>query len=195
MLQALLEERFKLKLHRDVREIPVYVMTVSSSGLKVQQIEEGSCDANDGTPRPTYMTPDAFYEVLQPGQKPHCSMIAYTRKGPNDPNETIWAKGVGMTQFASVISRGLDRPVIDKTGIAGMFNFRVQFGIDQATTGYASPPFAGVAPSPNIPDAASAPAGPSIFTAMPEQLGLKLEPARGPGEFIVIDHVEKPSEN
>jgi uncharacterized protein (TIGR03435 family) len=82
----------------------------------------------------------------------------------------------------------LDRPVIDKTGIAGKFNFRVEFAPDEATPFFRS---AGVDPAP----APSEPAGPSIFTALQQQLGLKLEPTRGPVEFLVIDHVERPSEN
>jgi uncharacterized protein (TIGR03435 family) len=76
MLQALLEERFKLKLHRDVREIPVYVMTVSSSGLKGSRSGRKLRRKRWNT-GPMYMTPDAA-KVLQPGQR--CSMIAYNGK-------------------------------------------------------------------------------------------------------------------
>ena len=102
---------------------------------------------------------------------------------------------MGLTQFATVIGRGLDRPVVDKTGISGIFNLRLKFAKDQATAGFLPPSIPGIEPRPAPPEVASEPAGPSIFTAIQEQLGLKLDPARGPGEFIVIDHVEKPSEN
>jgi uncharacterized protein (TIGR03435 family) len=82
----------------------------------------------------------------------------------------------------------LDRPVIDKTGITGKFNFRIEFAPDEATPFFRT---AGGDPSA-VP---AEPAGPSIFTALREQLGLKLERATGPVEFLIIGHVERPSEN
>jgi len=73
-----------------------------------------------------------------------------------------------------------ERPIINKTAIPGMFDFHLEFVSDETATGFA------------LPDDAS---GPSMFTAIQEQLGLKLEPTRGPAEFLVIDHVEKPDAN
>lgn len=75
----------------------------------------------------------------------------------------------------------MDRLVVDKTGVTGKFDFHLEFAADQAT--------------PGLVAEAGDPGGPSIFTAVQEQLGLKLEPTKGPGEFLVIEHVEKPSEN
>jgi uncharacterized protein (TIGR03435 family) len=75
----------------------------------------------------------------------------------------------------------MDRPVINRTGIAGLFDIHLEF-----------------APGAVNPDDATATsdlAGPSIFSAIQQQLGLKLEAARGPGEFVVIDHIERPSGN
>jgi uncharacterized protein (TIGR03435 family) len=77
----------------------------------------------------------------------------------------------------------LDRPVINKTGVSGMFHFHVDFAPDGTI-----PKFA-----PALPDDLTG--GASIFTAFQEQLGLKLEPTKGPGEFLVIESVERPSEN
>jgi uncharacterized protein (TIGR03435 family) len=82
----------------------------------------------------------------------------------------------------------LDRPAIDKTGIAGKFNFHLEFAPDEAAPNLRS---AGVDPAAAPLDTA----GPSVFTALQQQLGLKLERATGPIEFLIIDHVEKPSEN
>jgi len=200
MLQALLEDRFKLKLHRETRDVPVYAMTVLKSGLKVQPLEEGSCEHLDpnaplGGRRPMFMTPDKFEEVLQPGQKPGCDLVGITSRGPGDPNQTVYGKAMGLAMFASTLSRGLDRIVIDRTGISGIFNFRLQFARDQTTSKFLPPPIPGLAPPPNLPDAASEPAGPSIFTAIQDQLGLKLDPGIGPADFIVIERVERPSEN
>lgn len=89
-----------------------------------------------------------------------------------------------LAQFAQVLDSSLDRPIVDKTGLSGTFDLHLEFGIDQATPAFQS--FA----SSDEPSG-----GASIFTAIQEQLGLKLEAARGPGDFIVIDSIEHPSEN
>jgi uncharacterized protein (TIGR03435 family) len=86
----------------------------------------------------------------------------------------------------------LDRPLIDKTGITGTFDFHLTFAPDETTAGVASPfapdgAFSGVPPDPA--------GGPSIFTAFQEQLGLKLEAGKGPSEVLVIDYIERPSGN
>ena len=75
----------------------------------------------------------------------------------------------------------MDRPVINRTGIAGRFEFHLEFGVDLATPGWGPPP-----------DDAT---GPSILTAIQSQVGLKLVPAKGTGTFFVIDSVDRPSEN
>jgi uncharacterized protein (TIGR03435 family) len=92
-----------------------------------------------------------------------------------------------MAELIRVLSSMLDRPIVDKTGVTDSFDIHVQFNLDQA--------LAGLATDANHPPFAAEPAGPSIFTALQEQLGLKLEVAKGPVEVIVIDHVEKPSVN
>lgn len=98
------------------------------------------------------------------------------------------AEGSTLSDFSKLLNLILDRPVIDKTGIAGRFDIYLEFSSDQVTPG-----LLGLAP--DAPATASDPTGPTIFTAIQEQLGLKLEPAKGPVEFLVIDHVERPSEN
>lgn len=162
MLQMLLEDRFHLKVHRETRELPVYVLTVSKGGTKLQPTKEGSCvpvdlnHANDRVPN-------------------FCGRM--TGK-PNGLHITDDAYGMTMGEIAGkFLSNRLDRPVIDKTGLAGLFDAHIEFARDMA-----------------VADAASDD-GPSIFTAVQEQLGLKLSPDRGPVEVLVIDHVEKPSEN
>jgi uncharacterized protein (TIGR03435 family) len=80
---------------------------------------------------------------------------------------------------------GLDRPLVDKTGIPGKFDFHLNFALEDPSRIL-------------IPDKAAAPldgaVGPSIFTAI-EDLGLKLEATKGPGTFLVIDSIERPTEN
>jgi uncharacterized protein (TIGR03435 family) len=87
------------------------------------------------------------------------------------------AEGLTIDEFCKIALTGLDRPVVDKTEFAGRFNFPLEY-----LPG-------GPAPSDDPS------AGPSIFSALQEQFGLKLEPAKGPGEIHVTDHVERPSEN
>jgi uncharacterized protein (TIGR03435 family) len=186
MLQAILEDRFKLTLHLETREVPTYDLTVLKTGLKAEPLE-GGCDPLDLArgPRPGRLSPDGFTEFLQPDQNLTCGMLANTTRGASDPNLTVFAQAMGLKELAGVLRGYVNRPIIDKTGIAGLFNFRVQFFRDQAV---------GIL-APADPQTATDPAAPSIYTAIQEQLGLKLEPSRGPGQFLVVDHLERPSEN
>jgi uncharacterized protein (TIGR03435 family) len=165
MLQALLEERFRLKLRRDTRQVPVYTLSVVKGGPKLQRAKDGDC------------APFDFAPPLEPGQKP-CGIPMTSTKGPNLTTEIEGS----VADLSKLLGATLDRPVIDKTGITGAFDFRLEFAIDESTPGVRP------TPSDNTP-------APSIFTAIQEQLGLKLESAKGPGEFLVVDHVERPSEN
>lgn len=181
MLQALLEDRFKLKIRRETREVPVYNLTVAKNGPKLQPSPEGSCtafEAFDFTKPPT-------------GQGPIC---AGRMLGPLKPILTWRVRGGSLDDLARSLGADLDRIVINKTGIPGKFDFRLEFSPDETTVGLNSlrtPD--GPLVSPSSP---SDPAGgPSIFTAIQEQLGLKLESAKGPREFLVVDRAEKPSEN
>ena len=97
----------------------------------------------------------------------------------------ITTQAVSMEHFAGNLGKLLGRTVVDKTGLQGNFAFTLEWTPD------ASQPMGVLGPSPAVPDDS----GPSIFTALQEQLGLKLEPQKGPVEILVIDHVEKPSEN
>ena len=171
MLQALLEDRFKLKIHPETREVPVYVLTIAKGGPKLQPFREGSCTPVDFT---KLSSPPA------PRQKPGCnSMIG--AKGPNMAQ--IYLQGATLDEFSKALGLVLGRPVINKTGISGLFELHPIYAVDQSIAGL--PPTA-------IP---TEPEGPSIFTAVQEQLGLKLDSARGPGERLIIDSVARPSEN
>jgi uncharacterized protein (TIGR03435 family) len=169
MLQSLLEDRFKLKIRSETREVPVYALTVAKSGPKLQPFKEGSCTPVDRTQFVPFHppTPD---QVLA-----NCHATGRN----SGPNLRVEAQGMSIADFAKIFldSHTVDRPVIDKTGITGLFDFHLEYAPDRG------------APSD---DPAT---GPSIFTALQEQLGLKLEPSKGPQEFLVIDSVERPSEN
>jgi uncharacterized protein (TIGR03435 family) len=173
MLQSLLEDRFQLKIHRETREVPVYSLTVAQGGYKLKPFTEGSC-----TPMPLKVP----MQAPPPGQE-YCKVRVSARKPAVD------AQGSTLAEFSQLLTLLLDRPVIDQTGITGKFDIHLEFAIDKAT-----PRFLRGGDLARFAETASDPALPAIFTAI-QQLGLKLEPAKGPREFLVIDHMERPSGN
>jgi uncharacterized protein (TIGR03435 family) len=99
----------------------------------------------------------------------------------NSNNGKLTAQGISMAALAVFLSGEMERPVLDATGISGVFDFKLEWSRQQD----------GAAKAPDANEIA----GPSIFTALQEQLGLKLESTKGPVEIIVVDHAEKPTEN
>jgi bla regulator protein BlaR1 len=182
MLRALLEDRFKLKLHRETKEIPVYELTVAKSGFKLKPLKEGSCTPfTPLTPAPPGLT----QEEARAAAAQRCNgQRGFSGNGVEYHAATLDQMAATLTHLI-----GVDRPVINRTGIAGIFDYHLVFTPDETTPRGA---FEGDSPAQPRPDGA---AGPSIFTAIQEQLGLKLEPAKGAGEFLVIDSVVRPSEN
>jgi uncharacterized protein (TIGR03435 family) len=185
MLQTLLEDRFELKLHRETRQVPAYALTVVKSGLKLKPLEKPDC---------TLVELAKLLAPPAPGQQPP-NFCGAARLGRNGGILTLNIHAMSLKEFSRYISRGplgpqLDRPVIDRTGIDGVFDFHLEFAPDQNTPGF-------LLQLRRPPGAASAndTAGPSIFTAIQEQLGLKLEPTQGPGDFLIIDRIAKPSAN
>jgi uncharacterized protein (TIGR03435 family) len=177
MLQALLEDRFKLKTHRETREVSVYTLTLAKGGLKLRRSEEGSCTPRDFD----VLTPPSV-----PGQKPFCGNGGFAKKG----NLVVAdIPSISIDEFSKRLTFRLDRPVIDKTGVTGLFDIHLEFAADMSTPGLAA---GGIGPAT---DTSEPSAGQSIFTAIQKQLGLKLEAAKGPREFLIIDRAEKPSEN
>jgi len=177
MLQRILEDRFKLKVHRETREVPVYELTVAKGGLKIKHTEPGSCVDEDLTNvgRPP-----------EPGEKPLCVIGMRI----NGNNVTVWSRGMTLNQICHYLDGiGIDRPVIDKTDVADTqkFDIQLEFSVDETTPGLhpRSVGDAGYQGDPLFP---------SLFTAV-QQVGLKLVPARGPAQFVVVDGVERPSGN
>ena len=181
MMQSLLEDRFQLRVHRETREGPVYELTVAKGGSKIQPAKQGPCLESDFADAPLpFLAPPPGRENMT------CRLFWNTRKGPNAIKS---GRSATMEEFTANLTGTMDRLVVDKTGLTEPFDFRLTFATDENTPGPVGAPSAdGV---PVAPD----PAGPSIFTALQEQLGLKLEPARGAREYLVIDSVSRPSAN
>ncbi len=183
MLQALLEERFQLKTHRETREMPVYALTVGKAGIKMQPLAEGACVPIDLAHPPP---------LPKPGDPPPnvCGLMMIRTTG--EGNVVIELRGSTMTQLAQRLSQFVDRTVVDKTGITGRFNFHVEFTPDPNMPNQAPPGGRGADaanPAPPID------AGPNLFVAVQEQIGLKLSSDKGPVSYLIIDHVEKPTPN
>ena len=179
MLQSLLADRFKLALHRETRELPVYALTMTKGGLK-QPPNAGSCVNIDLTAPPRPGAPLGF----------PCGKVGVM----GSPSGLLQMQGgkVPMPELVRVLAMVLGRPVVDRTGIAGEFDVHVEFTPDESTMGL---PGAGGPGDPGGPPLATDPGRPNIFAALQEQLGLKLSPAKGPVEVLVIDHVERPAAN
>jgi uncharacterized protein (TIGR03435 family) len=178
MLQALLADRFKLIFHRETREMPVFFLMAAKGGIKLVEPKEGSC-----------VTPDPTAPPPAPGQPPS-KFCGNMRISPQDFNGTK----ISMVQLTTFLSDVLGRTVIDKTDFKGTFDAHLEFVRDQALAsgilgngGLGGPGGTAAEPADS--------SGPSIFTAVQEQLGLKLESGKGPVEVFVIDSAEKPSEN
>jgi uncharacterized protein (TIGR03435 family) len=148
MLQLLLADRFKLKVHAETHEMPVYELVVGKNGPKFKE------SAPDASPMGRLGVSGRNYQVTM-------------------------AKATMDDVVNAVANSFLDRPVVDKTGLTGTYEIKLTY--TPATR-------ANLASEPDLSDI-------SIFTAVQEQLGLKLEPQKGRVEVLVVDHLEKPSAN
>jgi uncharacterized protein (TIGR03435 family) len=171
MLQALLTDRFKLTIHRETRELLVYTLVVAKNGAKLQTAKLGNTYANG------IKYPDG--SLGGPG-----AMSGGVYDG------WLTAQAVTTRNLAGELTSMLGHPVTDKTGLTGEYDFTLRFTPDDRL----QPP-GGAAPSerPAMPGSDSN--EPSLFDAIQEQLGLKLDAGKGPVEIVVIDQVERPSGN
>jgi uncharacterized protein (TIGR03435 family) len=181
MMQALLVDRFQLKIRKEIRNDPVYELSVAKDGSKIQPAKAGPCVEADfvDTTFPSFVREDLLTSDRQ------CRLLQNSRKGPD---LIIVARSMSMEDITENLSMLMDRPVIDRTSITGNVDFRLLFGPDDRTPGVRTPPSPAGA---TLED----PTGPSIFTALLKQLGLNLKPASSAREHFVIDSVSRPSPN
>ena len=154
MLRTLLADRFKLTFHREEKKFSIYTLQLARSGPKLK----------DSTAAPD--EPAALVSTVYPQRI------------------LLPARNTTMGQFASLLQRAvLDRPVVDKTGLTGRYDFDLEWAPDETQFGGDIPAASAQAPSP------------PFFTAIQQQLGLRLEATQGPIQALVLDTVERPSEN
>jgi uncharacterized protein (TIGR03435 family) len=168
LLQGLLADRFQLSLHRDTRMLQTYELTVAKGGLKIKAIEPSESGA---------------VEVSQGGAKP--------KGGGSLGRGQLTAKRASMAQLAGMLSNSIHADVQEKTGISGLFDVELRWEPDEREAAIIKPG----APPSEASTATSDLSGPSIFAALQDQLGLKLQSRKAPVEILVIDHAATPSEN
>jgi uncharacterized protein (TIGR03435 family) len=183
MLRALLAERFNLAVHKETREMPVFALVLArSDGSFGPQMRRSPDDCSNAAARGRGSAPAG-------ARSPWDGISCGTSVGPG----IILAGGRTMAQIATSFSRltttgsSLNRLVVDRTGLEGTFDMTLRFTPENI------PNFGPGGPPPGLP--AIDPNGPSIFTAVQEQLGLKLDSQRGPVEVLVIDRVSRPTED
>jgi|SRR5579872_2017675 len=162
MLQKLLTERFQIRLHRDMKEMPVYRLTVAKGGPKLTPAQETPKYENDAEMRAAMQA------------KARANMAAMSRDHTG-PTRSFGLANATMAKFAEMLSNNLDHPVKDMTQVEGTYSFNLRWSPDDG----------------RVRDANDEPSGPSIFAAIQEQLGLKLEAGKESIELLVVDSAEK----
>jgi bla regulator protein blaR1 len=153
MVQQLLKDRYKMVAHREARETPVYALVVAKNGPKMARADE-----------------NPSIRVIVNGNP--MGIAAGTSRDFKGPS------GWSMDRLADFLRIGVDRLVINRTGLEGLYKINLSF----SSQGFSAA---------NLPPEA----GPEVMTALSEQLGLRLESVRAPIEMVVIDHIEKPDAN
>jgi uncharacterized protein (TIGR03435 family) len=168
MMQALLEERFHLKIRSETREVPAYLLTVAKGGHKLTPTRPGSCTVLDPTDPSRTMTPEM----------PYCIVMPPVHKG----SRYVWdVRGITLDVVAKLLM--LDLPTIDRTGLTGAFDIHLEWTYEESNSA--------------LPDGSKIedPTRNTIIEAYRNQLGLELVRGKGLRKFLVIEHIERPSEN
>ena len=173
MLQSLLADRFKLIVHWETRQLPIYALVLSKAGKTGPQLVPHAAD--NSTCRDLIAHPP----VLQPGDAPPvpCGGGFLFSSGHIGAESTMEQLAKNLSWFQQI-----DRAVVDRTGLSGTFDINISYV-----------PFVTSVQPGNDAGAADSSLPSTIFEALQEQLGLKLEPQTGPVDVLVIDHVEEPS--
>ncbi len=157
LLRPVLAERFKLRYHRQTKDLPVYALVVAKGGMKLKAASAGETPSQRGS--------------------------------SGDGKASIDARRTGIAKLADMLGNHMDRTVVDRARLRGEYDFHLDWAQEHP----------GEQSTPSVPgqieEGLGFSSGPTIFTALQEQLGLKLESARGPVEIIVIDGAERASAN
>jgi len=191
MWQNLLADRFGLTLHHQSKIFQVEEMQLAKAG----KLKESTLDANTpeaqppvGPFTPPKMDKNGVPELSAPG------LIMMMTVGPTGPSAHMVGKAQTIAQLAGMVGNELDRPVVDKTGLTGKYDFVLEFAPDP--TRFHLPPGAGPPPGPGGDANPTDPTGLTIVGALQQQLGLRLVSTKASLDTLIIDHAEKvPTEN
>ncbi len=177
MLRKLLADRFALRTHTETRPLAAYVLRVArADGRLGPQLRPSTVDCKTNPAPPTPNTAPTNADGWPPcGLSLTRTMVAGGRSRSDARHSAVT-----MREFAIALQNAVDRPVVDRTGLAGVFDIEYAYLRE------------GAAVSPDSPVAADAP---DLFTALREQLGLRLESQTLPVDTLVIDAVEPPTTN
>jgi uncharacterized protein (TIGR03435 family) len=157
MTRIMLEDRFQLRTHREMRELPVYDFVVAKGGTKMKPASDSTSQDPSAPPRGQFKT------IGRPSPSGAITVI-------------ITGSAVPMSQFVVLLQQYLDRPIVNSTSVEGLYDVRLEFGLAQSQ-----------------PSTSDESVDASIFTAVQEQLGLKLDAVKRQAEVLVIDHAEHPT--
>jgi uncharacterized protein (TIGR03435 family) len=195
MMQSLLAERFKLAVHFGSREASVYALSL----IKVGKLGPNLRPHSEGPPCPATGNIDSpladakvFPSICEAYMFERTPDHASVRWGSRNITMASLAKMLPHVPFAAA---PVDRPVVDETGLSGTFDFKVEYAPQPLTPAAGGSQRPGEAARPPANEVEPNPDGPTFLNAFHEQLGLKLTSAKGQAQILVIDHVEKPSEN
>ena len=196
MLQVILEERFNLKIRREIREEPVYELRVAESGFKLKALKDGECEAREAEAKRVRSENSGKTTLLEPGngtpvlnittaESMMCGFAFYGARDGSQPPPgaaTFTLMGAPMSELIRYLD--LDRIILDKTGIQGQFDIELTYGR------YNSP-----MREPRVLPEGMVPGGDTVFNALQKQLGLTLVRARGPRIYYTIENITRPTPN
>jgi len=184
MMQALLADRFKLTFHYETKQLPVFALVLDKPGKLGPQLRQHPDDVPCSVAPPP--SEAAAPPTIAGGYPESCGAMIGAPSATDPGRVRIGARNVPFSMIVDNLFQrqimGVERPILDKTGLSGRFDFTIEF------TPQLPPQPAGSTFQPD-------PNGPTFDEALKEQLGLKLEPQTGPTDVVVVDHVEQPSEN
>jgi uncharacterized protein (TIGR03435 family) len=186
-LQALLKDRFKLTVHKETRELSIYALVLARrDGRLGPRLRPTTVDCV-AILAALFPLPGRGNAPAPPPPSPHPSDKAPVCGSTGGPGRLI-SQGMTMARLALNLSGRVDRVVVDRTGLAADFDLDLEWMPDQFEGSGPLGPLPGTQP-PTPSDSS----GPSLYTAVQEQLGLKLESTKGPVDVLIVDHVEQPT--